>query len=82
MRGSREDVADEATADLITAEDVAEVAEVVAVALAVEVTDCLELKARVAGPNTNYYSPAKWNKLSFEEREFLGIDTKWIAPAK
>jgi hypothetical protein len=46
MIGSKEDAVDEATANLITAEDVAEAAEVMAVALAVAVTDHLETKAR------------------------------------
>jgi hypothetical protein len=26
-------------------------------------------KGKDGGPNTNYYSPAEWNKLSFEERD-------------
>ena len=26
-------------------------------------------KGKGGGPNTNYYLPAKWNKLSFEERD-------------
>jgi hypothetical protein len=27
------------------------------------------IKGRGGGANTNYYSPAEWNKLSFEERD-------------
>ena len=47
MKGSKEDAVDEATADLIIAEDVLEAAEAMAVALVAEVVDHLETKARV-----------------------------------
>ena len=46
MKGSKEHAADAAAVDLTIAEDVVEAAEVMAVALAAEVTEHLETKAR------------------------------------